>query len=409
MPPGLQPSEIAGAVVLDPPGAPAVDVDVACEEALEAPWGVSLERLARRGDRVVILVPDATRDTPRASQVGAVLSRLRGAGVAAEDIVAVVATGAHASGPPPPGGFGCDALGRPARIHDGRSEALRPMGRMPSIRARFLPGFLESESARVAARVPGSALRLRAAATAGRARVLRVAPEVADADLVVSLGAVVPHPIAGFAGGAKMIFPGVADARSIRENHALRMHPSVRRGAIEPNLAREHLEAAVRLVGARRFCLDVLPRPGGGVLGAVAGDPDLAVREGARRLRPALEVAKDRPFDVVVCVVEGPAGRTVYQATKGAAAAAPLVAPDGAVVVVAGCEEGVGDLPGARRIVALGLRTALPPRARLLLVSGAEAPSVRRVGFEPRRSLDETVAEMRAARVAVLPRALHVL
>jgi nickel-dependent lactate racemase len=205
---------------------------------------------------------------------------------------------------------------------------------------------------------------------------------------VVGLGAVLPHSIAGWAGGAKMIFPGCADALSIRENHALRMHPSVRRGRADGNLAREHMEAGADLVRARRYSLDVLSRPGGGVAGAVAGDPRACVRAGGARLAPAAATVAPFAADAVVVHVEGPAGRSAYQATKGFAPAAPILAPGGAVIVAARCDDGVGDLRAARRIVALGLWTTFAARARLVLASGAPAAEVRALGLEPFPTLD---------------------
>jgi nickel-dependent lactate racemase len=364
-----------------------------------------LERLARRGDRVAILVPDRTRDAPRSAQVEAVFARLRAAGVGATDVVVVVATGRHTDASPPEGGWGAEPAGLRVVIHDGRSDDLSPVGRMRSVRRKLWPDFLQAEAERVRAGVPGTSLRMRAAATAGRARVLRLAPEVAGADLVVSLGVVVPHSIAGFAGGSKMIFPGVADAASIRENHALRVHPSVRRGRIEGNLAREHLEAGVRLLAARRFSLDVLARPGGGVLGAVAGDPEGVVQSGCALVRPALEVRAE-PADLVVAVVGGPAARTVYQSTKGVSAAAPLVRPGGTIALLAACEEGVGDVAGTRSIVALGLWTTVPPGVKIVLVAPG-APDLRPVGLESMAELDRLTGA--AKTTIVLPDAMHVL
>lgn len=43
----------------------------------------------------------------------------------------------------------------------------------------------------------------------------------ADADFKVALGSLIPHPFAGFSGGAKAVMPGVADLETIRRNHRL--------------------------------------------------------------------------------------------------------------------------------------------------------------------------------------------
>jgi nickel-dependent lactate racemase len=42
---------------------------------------------------------------------------------------------------------------------------------------------------------------------------------VARADLKIGMGSIFPHPMNGFGGGAKILFPGVADFASISEHH----------------------------------------------------------------------------------------------------------------------------------------------------------------------------------------------
>src|SRR5262245_55994493 len=61
------------------------------ERALDAPFGSDpLERRARSGDRVTIIVSDATRDEPRAELLAAVRARLPTA-----RLTLAIATGTH--------------------------------------------------------------------------------------------------------------------------------------------------------------------------------------------------------------------------------------------------------------------------------------------------------------------------
>ena len=48
---------------------------------------------------------------------------------------------------------------------------------------------------------------------------LRVHPLAVKADLRIAIGSILPHPFAGFGGGAKLVLPGIADYEFIREHH----------------------------------------------------------------------------------------------------------------------------------------------------------------------------------------------
>ena len=56
--------------------------------------------------------------------------------------------------------------------------------------------------------------------------VVRIAPEVANADRVIALGACAHHVLAGFGGGRKSILPGVSAMDTICHNHALALDDS---------------------------------------------------------------------------------------------------------------------------------------------------------------------------------------
>ena len=73
---------------------------------------------------------------------------------------------------------------------------------------------------------------------------------VVEADLKVAVGSVVPHPYAGFGGGAKLVLPGVAGIDTLEANH----RPAVTglTGAfadVENNPARHEMEQIALQVG----------------------------------------------------------------------------------------------------------------------------------------------------------------
>ncbi|KIX13268.1 lactate racemase domain-containing protein [Dethiosulfatarculus sandiegensis] len=155
--------------------------------ALKDPLEASvLAQRVKPGDRVAIITDDGTRQTPVREMLPPLLSELLGCGLDKEAIDIVVGLGTHAP-------MTQDALAHKLgpevfknfRVsqHDCRSIDLVPVGKL-------------STGAEVC-----------------------VNPLVAKAQVVIGLGVILPHPMNGFGGGPKIIFPAVADYEAIREHH----------------------------------------------------------------------------------------------------------------------------------------------------------------------------------------------
>ncbi len=318
------------------------DLDAALDAALAHPSGARpLAQVATARSRVVVIVSDASREEPRAALFAAVRRAL--AAVPDDHLTLAVANGTH--GPAP-----LERLGLPEELlrrhrvvnHDARDEAaMVEMGRT-------------SRGTRV-----------------------RVNRCVAEADLVVTTGRVKPHYFAGYGGGAKGIFPGLAHEADARRNHELKADPASALGEADGNPCREDIEEAVRRLGRDTYMLNVV-EVGGSVLGAVAGDVVYAHREGVRMARPFCEVEAE-PADVVVVSAPLPVSSSLYQASKLVPPAGLLLRDGGAVVVAAECPEGTGPVEVVNEMIfALGVRRYLPPRHRIFLVSGMDEGTVSR-------------------------------
>jgi nickel-dependent lactate racemase len=314
------------AVLAPPPLADPPPVETLLDRALdESP----LPHLAA-GARVTVIVSDPTRKEPRAALLAAVRRRLPVA-----RITVAVATGTH--GP-------CDptALGLPGDLdlinHDGATDLVE-LG------------------------------------TTARGTPVRVHRCVVEADLVVATGCIRPHYFAGFGAGAKAIFPGLGERAAIRINHRLKTHPGARAGIVDGNPCREDLEEAVRMVRTPMFLLDGVCGPDDRVHAAVAGDIFTAFRRGADLARPWFTV-RARRAPLVIASDTLPVTASLYQASKIAAAAAPIVDESGTLVIVAQCRDGTGPIDVVNEaIFRIGVLPRLPPNARLLLVSDL-APAI---------------------------------
>jgi nickel-dependent lactate racemase len=283
---------------------------------------------ARRPARVTLIASDATRDEPRRELLAAVLAAL-----SPSHVTLAIATGTHG-----PSGFDASIAGG-ARIdalvdHDGhRDDDLVHLG------------------------------------TTSRGTPVRVHRCLLETDLIVATGCIRPHYFAGFGAGTKALFPGLGAAHDIRINHRLKAEPGARAGVVDGNPCRADLEEAAALVPTPVFLLNGVCGPDHEVRAVVAGDPHHAFRAGVALCRPWFSVAAS-PAPLVIASDRLPVTASLYQASKIAAAVAPLVAPHGTLVLVAECRDGIEPVDTVNRaIFELGIRPRLAPGVRVALVS----------------------------------------
>ena len=380
---GLAPGGASPRYILEPlPGyrlraveaprpAPVPDVLAALADAVAHPSGARpLAQIASSRTRVVVVVSGAARQEPRAELFGAVRSAL--AAVPDDHLMIAIANGGH-----PPAGL--DRLGLPA-------DALR--------RHRVVDHDARDAGAMVDMGLTSRGTRL------------RVNRCLAEADLVVTTGAIRPHHAAGFSGGAKGIFPGLAFEEDVRRNRALADDPASSLGEADGNPCREDFEEAVRRLGRDTYAVNVVAA-GAAVVAAVAGDIVYAHREGVRLARPWCEVEAPRA-DCVVVSAPLPLGASLSQAAKLVSRAGLLLREGGTAILAAECGDGVGGR-GERSVLEPFRRRCLPEGATLLVVSSLDAPTVTAAGGTWAPDLEHALAVARARAgnrdldVAVIP------
>jgi nickel-dependent lactate racemase len=363
---GARRATVVEAPALPPPRTP---VDQLLAEALEAPIASApIEARVRRGDRVTLVVSDATRSEPRAEMVAAVRARLPEVA-----LTLAIATGTH-------GRCGVAALGIPPALLAG-AAIVDHDGHAP--RDLVLAG------------------------TTPRGTPVRVHRCAIEADLVVATGCIRPHYFAGWGAGIKAVFPGLGGATEVRLNHRLKQEPGARAGVVDGNPCRTDLEAAAPML-APIFLVNAVAGPDGAFRDAVAGDVLAAFRAGAARARPWFTATAPRA-PVVVASDALPVTASLYQSAKIVAAVAPLVEPGGLVVLVAECADGTGPLDTVNRaIYEIGLRPRLPTSHEIALVSSLSAAEVAPTFARFTARAEDAIAA-RAGDLVVIPRASQLL
>jgi nickel-dependent lactate racemase len=310
---GIAPAEIPDANLLGvfaPRAVADVDEEAVLARGIASPIGAPVLRdIARVDDRVLVLIDDATRGTPVPRVLRYVAAELEAAGVSDDRITLLTAQGTH----------------RRMTDVELRQKVGEFYGRFAIHQHEWLdePGLRDFGSTTDGTRV-----------TANR--------RLAEADLVLGIGSIVPHRIKRFSGGAKIAFPGVA-GRQLQERcqwEATYSRSGEVMGVAE-NPMRRRIEDAARLVGLR-YIVNVVTDRERRIVGCFAGDPVLAHRAGCRLSSEINEVPLPRLADVAV-VDSHPADRDLWQSAKGFYAGDIAVRDGGTLIVVSPNPEGVAD------------------------------------------------------------------
>jgi lactate racemase len=351
-------------------------------------------------DRVAIVIPDLTRPLPSDRLLPWVLEELRH--VPSHRIVIVNGTGSHRANTP---------------------EELRSMVGAP-VFERF----------RVVNHDAHDPATLAPAGTGADGHPVFLNREYVEADRRIVLGFIEPHFMAGFSGGYKAAFPGIADIDAIMRYHNAEMigHPQTTWGVLDGNPTQQRIRHDGALVPID-FCVNVTLNRRRAITRFFCGDVIAAHDEGCRYSRETAMVGCPRPFPIVVTTNSGyPLDQNLYQAVKGMSAAAQVVGSDGYIAAAARCNDGFPAHGNFRTLLMdhesprTLLDTILAPgfllydqweaqilanirlKARVGLLSEIADDEVRRAHLDPVSDLASAVAAERArvgddAPVAVLP------
>jgi len=376
----------------------------AIREAVESPVGSpSLYELAKGKRTVAINFCDATRPVPNKKILPVVLGELKRAGVKDEDIVLVNALGTHRPG--------------------SKEEIVELLGEEIASKYRVVQHDCNDRSTMADAGVLSDGQHM------------WVNRDYYEADLKILTGFIEPHFFAGFSGGGKLVYPGVASLENIKVAHGYRILSDKRStwGITDGNPVWELLTEGALKTGPD-FIVNVTLNKDKAITGVFAGELRAAHAKGCAYVKRTAMRAVKEPFDIVVTTNSGyPLDRNVYQTVKGMSAAAGIVKEGGAIISVSQCVDGIpagshyhklmlaaGDPRRALEMIAetgfsmqdqwqVQLQAELQVKADVYLYSQCLTDEdIRSSMFKPCRSIEGTVAELLGrygadAKICVLP------
>lgn len=229
-------------------------------------------------------------------------------------------------------------------------------------------------------------------------------PEVVlKADLRILLGEIKPHYFAGFSGGAKTLFPGVAGAEGIWKNHRLKAEPDSKLGQVSANPCRLDMEEAAEMAGPS-YIINLVRDREGDLIYYISGHPVAAHRVGVELARSIYETEVTTKAETVIVSDRTPMTMNLYQACKLIPPAARVLKPGGTIILCAECPDGLGPTTVINEsIYRLGLRPILPDAHQVILVSGQPEELVRETFAEYAGSIDDALSKVDTDNILLLP------
>lgn len=286
---------------------PGTDEEV-IKEGLANPIGTPrIREMVKKGQKVVIVVDDNTRLTPIDRIVPYVVEELTVGGINHKDVCILIGYGTH----------------RLMTMEEKRKKYGALLDRFTFIDHDFRIADMLTYIGKTSLGTE-----------------IYVNKHVVDADFVIGMGHIVPHKVAGFGGGAKLIQPAVCGEITTGQTHWLSAAYSGKEiMGVADNPVRLEMEAVARKVGLNVIVNAVQDRKGK-VVKLVVGDLVEAHRAGIEWTLKVFGVKIPGLADIVL-TDSYPADIEMWQAAKGMYMADLAVKDDGVIILVTPCREGV--------------------------------------------------------------------
>ncbi len=265
--------------------------------------------MVKKGQKILILVDDYTRITPVNQILPVLIQQLHAGGIREKDIELLVASCTHRA--------------------------------MTEIEKRARSGAEIVDNYEVMDYRWREEYELVSLPTTDQGTEVKVNRELLTSDSVVGIGRhIVPHRVAGFSGGAKIVQLGVCGAVTTGQTHWLsaRFNGGEITGKTN-NPVRDEINKVGKNAGLK-FIISTVHDGSGGVYRCVAGEPVECFEEGCKTALAIYGAMLSEPADIVFADAY-PADMDLRQAAKGIFSADLALKEGGVVVLVSPYPEGV--------------------------------------------------------------------
>jgi nickel-dependent lactate racemase len=163
---------------------------------------------------------------------------------------------------------------------------------------------------------------------------------VADAEIKIGIGSIVPHPALGYSGGAKILYPGTVGETTVAQLHFRSALIGQNIMGVVENKARIEMEQWVDTIGLD-FIINAVVTPDNRTYRIVAGDYKIAHRVGVDYADDIYKLRAKSPVDYLIACSHS-ADMDLWQATKAIIGGERIVKDGGRIILYTPCPEGVG-------------------------------------------------------------------
>ena len=266
-----------------------------------------LREAAAGKKQALVLIDDATRTTPTAKLLPAVMEELHAAGLEKKQVRILTAQGTH------------------RRMEE--AELRKKLGKLFGQYEVFQHDWKDEASFHTFGKTADGTL-------------VRANKLLKESDFILGVGGIVPHRVKGFGGGAKIVFPGAAGPEMMDRNQwEASMQISETVMGVAENSMRLRMEEAAEMAGLK-YIVNVVLDGRGTIAGCFCGDVVQAHRAGAELSREICAAHMPARADIVL-IDSYPADRDFWQSAKGFYAATMAVKTGGTIILVSPNPEGV--------------------------------------------------------------------
>jgi len=267
-----------------------------------------LSRALKPSDTIAVIIEDPSRASPKQQVLRAVLAELADAGIERNRIVIVLGLGTHRQvvGRELETVYGKDLVDAYEFVnHDSKADDLVPIGALQS----------------------GTPVKINR--------------RVAQADFKIGIGSIFPHPLNGFGGGGKILFPAVSNFDAILEHHLkYGFRDQSRVGQLDGNRFYEEI-SRLAMDGGLNFIVNSVLDHNDILYQVVCGEPTAAHRAGVAISRRILSRTFKGQSDVTIISAFPYSEGT--QIMKPLAPASEITRLDGTVILAADCSVPLAD------------------------------------------------------------------
>lgn len=166
---------------------------------------------------------------------------------------------------------------------------------------------------------------------------------VVESEAILVISSVEPHYFAGYTGGRKSFIPGLTDLATVERNHNLANSLDAAPLRLAGNPVAEHLDELIGMIDTENILsVQTVLDSESKLAGLFLGDLKTTFEQAVELADKIYAHTVAEPFDAVICSMESPLDKNLYQTQKGLENCQAVVKDGGSIILVSACNEGIG-------------------------------------------------------------------